>query len=333
MLFGEGPTACPFVALESDRDRRSDEPDHRHRCYAEPEPAPRAIAHQRTYCLTAAFPTCPIFQDWAVRAAAMPVPLRPGRAPVDQEPQPGPQPLWAAIPAGGEPIEMSPEPAKPAERPPQPAQTDRVPSLSSAPERAEREEAPLPAFLAGRADMEPPAEDRIKSQRSYQDELHRREDLVPSWQRQPLYRTYPSLRSRVGFGDSGDLIGKITTLLAIGVILSLAVVAIILAPSFLGGGSPGPTRPAVAATSSPRQATPRPSPAPTAAPSPQQYTVRAGDTLFSIARSNGLTVDQLLAANPDIQNADLVQIGQVIVIPDDDFGLFSPAHTPAPANR
>jgi len=41
-LFGEGPAACPFVALELDRDRRSDAPDYRHRCFAEPTPQPRA---------------------------------------------------------------------------------------------------------------------------------------------------------------------------------------------------------------------------------------------------------------------------------------------------
>lgn len=87
MLFAEGPTACPFVALENDRDRRSDEPDHRHRCYAVPVPEPRAMAHQRAYCLTAQFTGCPIFQDWAVRAAARPVPLRPVPGPLSPEEQ------------------------------------------------------------------------------------------------------------------------------------------------------------------------------------------------------------------------------------------------------
>lgn len=76
-LFDEGPSACPFIALERDRERRADEPDARHRCYATPTPEPRAIAHQRAYCLTPTFTACPIFQDWAVRAAARPVPLRP----------------------------------------------------------------------------------------------------------------------------------------------------------------------------------------------------------------------------------------------------------------
>lgn len=69
----ESPRACPFVALEQDRDRRSDTPDYRHRCFAEPTPAPRSIAHQEAYCLSPNFAACPVFQDWAVRAAARPV--------------------------------------------------------------------------------------------------------------------------------------------------------------------------------------------------------------------------------------------------------------------
>jgi len=62
--------ACPFVAFEDDRDERADRPDHRHRCYAEPEPAPRALAHQEAYCLSSAFPVCPVFQEWARRESA-----------------------------------------------------------------------------------------------------------------------------------------------------------------------------------------------------------------------------------------------------------------------
>src|SRR5512132_4456158 len=77
-LFGESPHACPFVALELDRDRRADKPDYRHRCYAEPTPQPRAIAHQQAYCLSADFTACPIFQGWATRAAAQPVPVPEG---------------------------------------------------------------------------------------------------------------------------------------------------------------------------------------------------------------------------------------------------------------
>jgi LysM repeat protein len=66
----DGSPACPFVAFEDDRDERADRPDHRHRCFAEAEPAPRALAHQEAYCLSSAFPVCPIFQEWAHREAA-----------------------------------------------------------------------------------------------------------------------------------------------------------------------------------------------------------------------------------------------------------------------
>jgi hypothetical protein len=66
----DGAAACPFVAFEDDRDERATSPDHRHRCYAEDEPAPRALAHQEAYCLSSSFPVCPTFQDWARREAA-----------------------------------------------------------------------------------------------------------------------------------------------------------------------------------------------------------------------------------------------------------------------
>jgi LysM repeat protein len=66
----DGAPACPFVAFEDDRDERANSPDHRHRCYAEANPAPRALAHQEAYCLSSAFPVCPTFQDWARREAA-----------------------------------------------------------------------------------------------------------------------------------------------------------------------------------------------------------------------------------------------------------------------
>jgi len=66
----DGAPACPFVAFADDRDERATSPDHRHRCYAELRPSPRALAHQEAYCLASAFPVCPTFQDWARREAA-----------------------------------------------------------------------------------------------------------------------------------------------------------------------------------------------------------------------------------------------------------------------
>ena len=68
----DGQVVCPFVAFDDDRDYRSDVPDRRHRCFAESPAATRALAHQAAYCLSASFPGCPTFLDWARREAAPP---------------------------------------------------------------------------------------------------------------------------------------------------------------------------------------------------------------------------------------------------------------------
>jgi len=70
MPIADGAPACPFVAFDDDRDERATVPDHRHRCYADTRPSPRALAHQEAYCLSSAFPVCPTFQDWARRESA-----------------------------------------------------------------------------------------------------------------------------------------------------------------------------------------------------------------------------------------------------------------------
>lgn len=56
-------------------------------------------------------------------------------------------------------------------------------------------------------------------------------------------------------------------------------------------------------------------------PSPPQkcdgqfYTVKASNTLFSIAQSFGVTVHEIIAANPQIVNPDIIYVGQEICIP------------------
>ena len=56
---------------------------------------------------------------------------------------------------------------------------------------------------------------------------------------------------------------------------------------------------------------------PTAKPSPSQqtYKVKQGDTLSTIAKRFGVTVDQILAANKNIKNPNKIAVGDVIVIP------------------
>ena len=47
----------------------------------------------------------------------------------------------------------------------------------------------------------------------------------------------------------------------------------------------------------------------------QSYTVQSGDTLRKIADKFGTTVDAILKVNPQITNANLIYVGQVITIP------------------
>lgn len=75
--------------------------------------------------------------------------------------------------------------------------------------------------------------------------------------------------------------------------------------------------PTASATATPEPTAP---PEPTTAPAPQggqrRYTVQPGDTLRSIAETNGVSVDALLRANNlTPQDADNLRIGQELVIP------------------
>ncbi len=51
-----------------------------------------------------------------------------------------------------------------------------------------------------------------------------------------------------------------------------------------------------------------------AAPITVTYTVKKGDTLSKIARKNGLTLNELIALNPQIKNPNLIYIGQAITV-------------------
>lgn len=45
------------------------------------------------------------------------------------------------------------------------------------------------------------------------------------------------------------------------------------------------------------------------------YKVKKGDTLSQIAKAKGVTLQALLASNPDIKNANAIRIGQAIKMP------------------
>jgi nucleoid-associated protein YgaU len=143
-LFGESPQACPFIALELDRDRRSDKPDYRHRCFAEPTPQPRAIAHQEAYCLSSEFAACPIFQGWAMRAAARPVPVPSGYEGRPAQPQaPMPTVADAQAAAAQAPLPVDVAPVVPAPGEAWPADTfSPAPSVDTPAQMAAFEPAP-----------------------------------------------------------------------------------------------------------------------------------------------------------------------------------------------
>jgi spore coat assembly protein SafA len=53
------------------------------------------------------------------------------------------------------------------------------------------------------------------------------------------------------------------------------------------------------------------------------YTVRPGDTLSQIAASNGMSLDSLLAANPQISNPNLIYPGQTVQLSGSGGGSYS----------
>jgi len=48
---------------------------------------------------------------------------------------------------------------------------------------------------------------------------------------------------------------------------------------------------------------------------PVEVSVQEGDSLSAIAAANGVDLDSLIAANPEIENPDLIYPGQVLRLP------------------
>ncbi len=106
------------------------------------------------------------------------------------------------------------------------------------------------------------------------------------------------------------------------VALVIAAVGLFFLPALLGvGGDGGNGGPGGGASSTPSAGasggapTPTPRPTPTPAPTPQVYVIQTGDTLFGVAAQVGLTLEELLAANPQITDADRIAAGDEIFIP------------------
>lgn len=103
-------------------------------------------------------------------------------------------------------------------------------------------------------------------------------------------------------------------LLGVAAVAIAAAALFFLPPMFLGLGDGGDASPTPTTAPSGEPTAPA-SPTPTPAPTPTVYVVASGDTLSKIAASFGITVEELLAANPQITDPNKIQIGDQIVIP------------------
>jgi LysM repeat protein len=135
----------------------------------------------------------------------------------------------------------------------------------------------------------------------------------------------------------------ISSLLRLGLLLAAVVCLAIVAVPYLvsqGVRVPGVPLPPPTVTTTPSptlSATPEPTttPAPTRTEGPTptntsrpefQYTVVEGDSLYSIAIANEVTIQQLAAANG--KTSDSLAIGEVLIIPPPDYQI--PTATPFP---
>ncbi len=152
-----------------------------------------------------------------------------------------------------------------------------------------------------------------------------RDASAPSWEEPRRQEAYPTLKSRGSGGIPRPLVYALVVL--------FAGVALFTVPFILrglgGGGEEASPSPTVAAS-----VDPTPTPVPTAEPTPETvvYIVKPNDTLSKIAARFGVTVDEILAANPQIKNANQIAVGDEITIPPPapDEVVDDGAITPAP---
>jgi LysM domain len=349
----DGAPACPFVAFEDERDERATSPDHRHRCYAEARPAPRALAHQEAYCLSSAFPVCPTFQDWARREAARTRAEAEPAAVEDDDESPARNPArgWAAPPpwlddadsegrgyraAGPSDLEDDIDEASLAAgsalglsggfadrliggQPPRAA--------DGAPADVEDDAGPDDNLDEG-SDAAPDRSVGVPLGRRHRERDDDRSHAEGGRNGRPR-RERPDDRRRGSAPDwerprrmeayptlrSRSFTSVAVPPILVGVVaIALAAAILFALPGILGFGGPQ-----AEATPSPSPvATEQPTEGPTQLPQPtaQVYLVQSGDTLSRIANKFHVPLADLIAANKDtIPNPDVLQVGQEVIIP------------------
>jgi hypothetical protein len=347
----DGAPACPFVAFEDDRDARAAIPDHRHRCYAEARPAPRALAHQEAYCLASAFPVCPTFQDWARREAAHsraegPRPSEPESGSSAQAQRNPPRnwsapPPWAAgAAAGGEPWSDDAEGGEDVGRGLSGSYADRVASGTAAggtdtgggdehDDEDEAEDAGAAAGIGAAAASAGPvlaSGGRMREQDPVHAAAFEGSDEghgdTPAQRRErrrdkdaPEWERARPLEVYPTLRARRMPELSLPPLLVAVVALALAAAVLFALPGILGFGSPSAvSSPSPSPLSSAAAETFAPTPVP--APTPQIYIVQSGDTMSKIAKRFKVALGDLIAANAEtIPNPNRLQIGDQVTIP------------------
>jgi LysM repeat protein len=147
---------------------------------------------------------------------------------------------------------------------------------------------------------------------------------APSWEQPRRFEEYPTLKSRGGVG--------IPRVAVYALVVLLVGAGLFAAPFLLkgigGGGEQASPTPAPSASAAPSAVS-----SPTPVPTPEQvvHTVKSGETLSAIAAIYGVTVDDILAANPSITNPNKIAVGDKIVIPQPlPSEIVNEEITPAP---
>jgi len=151
---------------------------------------------------------------------------------------------------------------------------------------------------------------------------------APSWERPRTFEGYPSLKS------SGGGVAALPRPVLYGLIVLIVGIALFATPFLLRGlsvGDGGATASPTPLTSASPGASAASSAPPVASPSPTVYTVKAGDTLSQIAKQFGVTVDQIVKANPQIKNPDKLALdAQLVIPPPVEPAITNGTITPAP---
>lgn len=167
--------------------------------------------------------------------------------------------------------------------------------------------------------------------------LNRRVPSYPAWEKPPSPYLFPQLRGREHHRPLRPLLFA-----AIGV--AAVLIAVVIVPMLLGRGGGGvsaasaSTSPSAGSTQSTFPSGQSPRATPSATPTPagptvlisyQQYKVVAGDSVAKIAAKFHLQRWELLLANPQISDPNVLKIGSVLNIPQP--GQLTPPPTSPPA--